>query len=297
MSRALFLLGALPFVALGTIHTLVTPLRTSDQKGLSPADPALREAMTQQRLLLTRRTDLWRASVGFNLSHSLGAVLFGLVVLPAGRSRFAFAADAPLFLPLAVVVSGTYLILGLRYWFREPVIGISLSLACFLAARARVNKRSTEARPEATIEANRPQMPDALVPVVRGGHESQRSAMLERQGLAVEYVREQDVVGDHISQGQAGGKPVGTLEPEVPDRGIRIHARRDQLPVDIGKAVPTPTDPQATPGRHAMKVRDLLPPGQRGEIGDGDLAGRGDVSDDPEHGPRGGPGPTPGEGD
>jgi hypothetical protein len=119
---------------LGTIHALVTPLRGTDRKGLSPGDPALAEAMARSPLLLTRRTDVWRAWVGFNLSHSLGAVLFGLVVVLVGRSPAAFAAEAALFLPLALVVAAVYLVLGLRYWFRTPILGIAFSLAAFSAS-------------------------------------------------------------------------------------------------------------------------------------------------------------------
>src|SRR5687767_14028808 len=115
LSRYLFLAGALPFVVLGTIHALVTPRLTTDSKGLSPRDPALREAMAKDTLLLTRRTNMWLAWVGFNLSHSLGAVLFGAAVLLVGRSDASFQTQANVFLPFAVVVSGLYLAIGLWY--------------------------------------------------------------------------------------------------------------------------------------------------------------------------------------
>jgi hypothetical protein len=36
--------------------------------------------------------------------------------------------------PLATVVSGTYLAIGLRYWFRTPSIGILISTVCFLSS-------------------------------------------------------------------------------------------------------------------------------------------------------------------
>jgi len=132
LSRYLFLAGALPFLFLGIAHALATPRSTSESKGLSPRDPALRDAMARETVLLTRRTNLWLAWVGFNLSHGLGAVLFGAVVALSGRSQASFQADGPLFLPLAVLVCGLYLVLGIRYWFRTPIIGIALSGACFV---------------------------------------------------------------------------------------------------------------------------------------------------------------------
>jgi hypothetical protein len=134
ISRLLFLSGALPLVVLGLAHVLATP-RTPDQaKGLSPRDPALRQAMTRETILLTRRVNLWLAWVGFNLSHSLGAVLFGVVVLLIGRTQATFETQAPVFLPFAVVVSGLYLWLGIRYWFRTPIVGIALSFGLFVAS-------------------------------------------------------------------------------------------------------------------------------------------------------------------
>jgi hypothetical protein len=136
LSRYLFLAGALPFLLLGTAHAVHTPRLPSERKGLSPSDPGLAEAMARSRVLLTGRTDMWRAWVGFNLSHSLGVLLFGVVVVLVGRTPVAFGQNAVIFLPLAVVVSLAYLGLGLAYWFRTPLIGISLSLVLFSAAGA-----------------------------------------------------------------------------------------------------------------------------------------------------------------
>jgi hypothetical protein len=131
LSRYLFLAGALPFVVLGLAHALATPLAAGDRKGLSPSDPALAEAMTRGRVLLTGRTDLWRCWVGFNLSHSLGAVAFGAFVIAVGRSATSYAAQAAVCGPLAVLVSGAFLAIGARCWFRTPIAGCAIAFACF----------------------------------------------------------------------------------------------------------------------------------------------------------------------
>ena len=136
LSRYLFLLGALPFVLLGIAHALATPLTPDESKGLSPRDPEYRRSMAEQTVLLTRRTNLWLAWVGFNLSHSLGAVALGLAVVLVGRTPETFAANGPAFLPFAIVVSGAYLAIGLRCWFRTPIAGIVVSSACFVLSGA-----------------------------------------------------------------------------------------------------------------------------------------------------------------
>jgi hypothetical protein len=134
LSRYFFLAGALPFLVLGTIHALVTPRSIADEKGLSPSDPAIREAMTRAHLKLTRRLTFWEAWVGFNFSHSLGAVLFGAFVVLIGRSEASFQSQAHVFLPFAVVVAGTYLAIGIRYWFVKPITGIGISAGCYVVA-------------------------------------------------------------------------------------------------------------------------------------------------------------------
>ena len=131
LSRYLFLAGALPFVVLGLLHARATPFATTDRKGLSPSDPALAEAMARGRVLLTKRVDVWNGWVGFNLSHSLGAVAFGAFVLAVGRSAESFGAQAAVCGPLAVAVSGAFLAIGLRYWFRTPIAGCAIAFACF----------------------------------------------------------------------------------------------------------------------------------------------------------------------
>ena len=136
LSRYLFLGGASPFLLLGAAHAWATPTTIGEKKGLSPRDPELAEAMARATIRLTRRTDLWRAWVGFNLSHGLGAVVFGTMVMVTGRSDAAFSSDASLMIPIATLIAALYLGLAMKYWFRTPIVGCALSLACFLASWA-----------------------------------------------------------------------------------------------------------------------------------------------------------------
>ena len=131
LSRLCFLAGAVPFLVLGTAHAWHTPRRVDEKKGLSARDPAVEQTMTTTAPRLTARTDLWRAWVGFNYSHSLGAVLFGLFVVLIGRSEAIYAASASLAAPLALGVALAYLVLGIKYWFRTPIIGIAFSVISF----------------------------------------------------------------------------------------------------------------------------------------------------------------------
>jgi hypothetical protein len=134
VARYLYLAGAVPFLVLGPLHVLATPLAPGDRKGLSPADPALAEAMRASRPLITRRTDLWACWVGFNLSHGLGVIALAAFVLATGITPAGFAAVSRVCVPLAVLASVAYLAISARYWFRTPTVGCALALACFVAA-------------------------------------------------------------------------------------------------------------------------------------------------------------------
>lgn len=135
-SRLLFLAGSLPFLFLGFAHALATPQSPRDRRGLSPHDSHLAEGMSRATVRLTKRTDLWSLWVGFNLSHGLGAVAFAAAGLLVGRSEASFAAEAPVFIPFAIAVAALYVVLAARYWFRTPLVGCLISIACFVAAWA-----------------------------------------------------------------------------------------------------------------------------------------------------------------
>lgn len=77
---------------------------------------------------------MWLAWVGFNLSHALGVLVFGAVVVMLGWDAAAFSQHARTGVPLAVVVASLYLYLGTQYWFRTPILGCALSVACFVAS-------------------------------------------------------------------------------------------------------------------------------------------------------------------
>ena len=83
--------------------------------------------------VLTRRTSLWNAWIGFNGSHGLGILLFAVIYLLLAVGHMSWLRDSPTLTWLPVAGGGAYLSLG-RYWFRTPIIGLAIATACFLAA-------------------------------------------------------------------------------------------------------------------------------------------------------------------
>ena len=129
-TQILIVAGALIFGLLGTVHLAYTFFT-----GLfSPRDAATEASMKLTHPRLTRRTTLWKAWVGFNASHSLGAILFAAVYLLLALAHMDWLREAPGLVWLAALGALAYLALAVRYGFRTPVVGIARASVCFLAA-------------------------------------------------------------------------------------------------------------------------------------------------------------------
>ncbi len=64
---------------------------------LTPRDPALQVSMNQVSPVITKQTTMWRGFVGFNASHSMGLILFGLIYsfLAISNSPLLFRSPVP----------------------------------------------------------------------------------------------------------------------------------------------------------------------------------------------------------
>ena len=77
---------------------------------------------------------MWRAWLGFNISHGLGLFAFGLVCLLMGAYDFDLVVDIEPMRPLTIAVSAAYLALSLRFWFYVPTLTIGAGAGCFAIA-------------------------------------------------------------------------------------------------------------------------------------------------------------------
>jgi hypothetical protein len=133
LSAALLILGGAVFLALGGMHAVYTWLDLRNPQWLVPADPSVARAMANSSLRLSGgRTDMWRAWVGFNFSHSMGVFLLGALGVWAGcRTKIPSVA---VLMPWLALIGCLYEILALLYWFRFPAIGVAIGTSCFAAA-------------------------------------------------------------------------------------------------------------------------------------------------------------------
>jgi hypothetical protein len=103
---------------------------------LTPRDPALQISMSQVSPVITRETTMWKCWMGFNASHSMGLILFGLVFgyLALAHSRVLF--QSPFLLVVGLSMLGGLVVLSKVYFFSAPLAGVSIALACYVASVA-----------------------------------------------------------------------------------------------------------------------------------------------------------------
>ena len=124
--------GAAVLGALGCIHLLYT----FHGNKLEPRDPAVREAMERANPVITRQTTVWRATKGFNASHSLGIIALALVYGYLALWRPAVLGASQFLLVLGMVVLLAYLALARRYFFSIPFRGVALACALYASGWA-----------------------------------------------------------------------------------------------------------------------------------------------------------------
>lgn len=122
--------SAIIILLLGLVHLLYT---FSGSK-LLPRDRELQLRMQEVTPVLTRQTTIWKAWVGFNASHSFGAILFGAVYGYLSLVHRAFLFQSAFLLLLGLLFLFGYVFLGKRYWFSIPFRGILAATALYVLA-------------------------------------------------------------------------------------------------------------------------------------------------------------------
>ena len=135
MAQILLIIGASIFGILGTVHLLYTFFTNK----FEAHDSSVTEAMKGTSPILTKETSVWKAWVGFNASHSLGAMLVAAVYIPLTTTYFNIIQQSVWFSLLPVIVGLSYLVLAKKYWFRIPFIGVLISTICFVGAAVSIN--------------------------------------------------------------------------------------------------------------------------------------------------------------
>ena len=128
LSSVLVGLSAGLIFILGAVHLLYT----FRGRRLFPRDAELQASMNSVSPKISDQTTMWRAWVGFNASHSMGAILFGLIYGYLAVFEVDLLFGSIYLLTIGIAMLGGLVLLAQRYWFAAPLAGISVSLVCFV---------------------------------------------------------------------------------------------------------------------------------------------------------------------
>lgn len=130
LEQWLLIIGAGIFGVLGTAHLIFTFVTDK----FEAFDSSVTEAMKRTSPRISKETTMWRAWIGFNASHSFGAMIFAGLYIPLSFSHIELIQESLWLSVLPVIVGVAYLALAKLYWFKVPFIGILIASLCFIVA-------------------------------------------------------------------------------------------------------------------------------------------------------------------
>lgn len=124
--------SALIPLVLGTLHLTYTFRGPK----LLPRDAGVIDAMKATTMVITRETSVWNAWIGFNTTHSMSLILFGLVYGYLALARPEVLFGSPFLQALGLVTLASFLVLSRAYFFSIPLAGMAIATALYLAGVA-----------------------------------------------------------------------------------------------------------------------------------------------------------------
>lgn len=134
MTQILLAVAGAIVLLMGVGHFVLTLRDVWKPTFFTPTEDSVRLAMQGAELKFDRRINLWESWLGFNLSHSMGAMMFGGVLLFVALTHLDAFLQSHALQAAAVLTAALYLAIAIRFWFWGPVLGISIVLLCILGA-------------------------------------------------------------------------------------------------------------------------------------------------------------------
>ncbi len=119
--------------AIVVVLSLLHFLYTFRGDKLHPREPGTMQAMRQSGLMLTRQTTVWRAWIGFNVSHSFGLLLFGLLYGYLALTAPGLLFGSLFLRALGIALLAGWIALSRMYFFRAPYRAVAAAAALYVA--------------------------------------------------------------------------------------------------------------------------------------------------------------------
>lgn len=128
IAKYIWELGSLIFIVLGSIHLVYTFFTNK----FSSKNKKVLTEMKSSNPNLTKETTIWKAWIGFNASHSIGAMFIGIINFYLAFEYFSTFQSDHFFFLFNILTISFYVWLAKTYWFKIPLIGISIALICYI---------------------------------------------------------------------------------------------------------------------------------------------------------------------
>lgn len=132
--QVLFVIGAMPLIFLGGMHLYFTVKDNRHPTFIVPRSIKLIRDMQAEPLRVTSETDMWRAWIGFNISHSIAVLLVGIGTLYLVWVYPQWVVSDILMLWASPVLAWVFVILSRCFWFSKPFQGTLVSAVLLTAA-------------------------------------------------------------------------------------------------------------------------------------------------------------------
>ena len=129
IARILLSTSAAITLFLGGVHLKYTAFT----RKLNPVEGQLETAMRQTPMRISAQATMWNAWLGFNFSHSLGLILFGLVFGYLAIGRWEVFDRSYFLMIVGFLVLLTYVALARVFWFRAPFMLASCAMLLYVA--------------------------------------------------------------------------------------------------------------------------------------------------------------------
>jgi len=130
LAKYLWEIGSLILVILGSIHLFYTFFSNK----FSSKNKEVISEMKNSSPILTNETTMWKAWIGFNASHSSGAIFIGIINIYLSLKYFEIFQSEHFFFIFNILTVCFYVWLAKKYWFSIPFIGILITLICYVFA-------------------------------------------------------------------------------------------------------------------------------------------------------------------
>jgi hypothetical protein len=98
---------------------------------LTPRDAALQARMQEVSPVISTETTMWKAWIGFNATHSLALILFGVIYGYLAVADFELLMQSPVLLAIGFAMLIALVVLARLYFFSVPFRGVCVALVCY----------------------------------------------------------------------------------------------------------------------------------------------------------------------